>query len=826
MCPAVVPEARIFTYDWNANYFENAPVQTLLSHAENLLAHVVGEQGSISRPIIFIASCFGGLVLAEAINRAAQEGSSYRHVLLNTAGIVFLATPFRGSDGAKQAQWQVVVGGIMGNETSTQLVEGLNSNDKELRKLTQTLAELIHRDTVRLPVCCFYETEKTEMLKRLLSADLASRKILVTEQSACLDGVKRQSLNATHSGTNKFDGPDDANYILVKNVIRGLADDAPTVIRRRKNIARRRHFMVPFGRNRDFVGRGSILEQLLETIPPGADQDDCRRAAVEGLGGIGKTQVALEAAYQVRDAHPDCSIFWVPAVDLTSFENAYREIGKLLNIPGIDDDKADVKLLIIDNADDIDMLFQDAKLANYLPFSRQGSILFTTRNHHVAVRLDIPQKNIITVQEMENAKATNLLRIGLKESQIGDAESIKHLLRFLANLPLAIKQASAYMAFNINVTVSQYLEFCESSNTDLIYLLSHARTQNPVATTWLISFEHISQHNPRAADYLKFICFLAEKDIPQSLLPPILKMQTAEAIGSLSAYAFILERDKPGSFDVHRLVRLVMRSWLQEKGEWGKWTVNVVQRLTEEYPFPQHENREIWTKYLAHAQAVLEVDSAIHTDKDGSLLFNIAESYSILGKYNNAEQLYWQTLQLREEVLGREHPDTLASMNNLALVLNSQGKYDEAEAMHRQTLQLREEVLGREHPSTLTSMNNLANVLDRQGKYGEAETMHRQELELCEEVLGREHPSTLGSMNNLALVLDSQGKYGEAETMHRQTLQLREEVLGREHPDTLASMNNLALVLQRQGKYDEAEKILTSHRISGFEYRCLRPVTI
>ncbi|KAI1159455.1 hypothetical protein F5B18DRAFT_636937 [Nemania serpens] len=103
MLPAVVPEARIFTYDWNANYFENAPVQTLLSHAENLLAHVVGEQGSISRPIIFIASCFGGLVLAEAINRAAQEGSSYRHVLLNTAGIVFLATPFRGSDGAKQA---------------------------------------------------------------------------------------------------------------------------------------------------------------------------------------------------------------------------------------------------------------------------------------------------------------------------------------------------------------------------------------------------------------------------------------------------------------------------------------------------------------------------------------------------------------------------------------------------------------------------------------------------------------------------------------------------------------------------------------------------
>ncbi|KAI0815407.1 Tetratricopeptide repeat-domain-containing protein [Xylaria sp. FL0064] len=350
-----------------------------------------------------------------------------------------------------------------------------------------------------------------------------------------------------------------------------------------------------------------------------------------------------------------------------------------------------------------------AELANYLPFSQQGSILFTTRNHQVAVQLDIPQKNIITIQEMDNAEATKLLRKGLKESQISDAENTKHLLRFLANFPLAIKQASAYMASNINVTISQYLEFCESSNIDLINLLgkqfkdrhrykSHAQNQNPVATTWLISFEHISRYNPQAADYLKFVCFLAEKDIPLSLLPVASKMQMAEAIGLLSAYAFILERDTSGSFDIHRLVRLVMRSWLQEKGEWEKWTVNVVQRLVEEYPFPRHENRETWTKYLPHGQAVLELDGAVNTEENSSLLFNMAESYSILGKYDEAETMHRQTLELREEVLGREHPSTLDSMNNLALVLNSQGKYNEAETIHRQTLELREEVLGREHP--------------------------------------------------------------------------------------------------------------------------------
>jgi tetratricopeptide (TPR) repeat protein len=87
--------------------------------------------------------------------------------------------------------------------------------------------------------------------------------------------------------------------------------------------------------------------------------------------------------------------------------------------------------------------------------------------------------------------------------------------------------------------------------------------------------------------------------------------------------------------------------------------------------------------------------------------------------------------------------------------------------MHRQTLELRRKVLGREHPDTLTSMNNLARMLSEQGKYKEAETMHQQTLELARKVPGREHPLTLKSMNNLATVLSEQGKYEEAEIMHR-----------------------------------------------------------
>ncbi|KFY65112.1 hypothetical protein V496_02801 [Pseudogymnoascus sp. VKM F-4515 (FW-2607)] len=123
-------------------------------------------------------------------------------------------------------------------------------------------------------------------------------------------------------------------------------------------------------------------------------------------------------------------------------------------------------------------------------------------------------------------------------------------------------------------------------------------------------------------------------------------------------------------------------------------------------------------------------------------------------------------------------------------------QYPEAEAMHRQTLQLKETVLGNDHPSTLTSLNNLAKSLGQQGKYTEAEAEAMQRHR--ERVLGNDHPNTLASMNNVAASLGQQGKYAEAEVMHRQTLQLQETVLGGKHPDTLVSMNNLAEAVAKQ----------------------------
>jgi tetratricopeptide (TPR) repeat protein len=599
-------------------------------------------------------------------------------------------------------------------------------------------------------------------------------------------------------------------------------------------------WVVPLGRNQDFVGRESLLSQLLEKIPPGANKDDCQRTAIEGLGGIGKTQIALEAAFRIHETH-DCGVFWVPAVDAITFENAYREIGRQLQIKGIDEDKADVKLLvkttlsqsthkwllIIDNADDIELFFAGATpLRDYLPFSRQGSILFTTRNYTAAMKLGISPKNVLRTAEMSKIEAVELLQRSLREDQINDTESMTELLDILEHLPLAIKQASAYMA-TTGISVTKYLHHCQSSDRTFIKLLSkefvdlgrYQSIENPIATTWLISFNDISRLNPLAARYLKFMCFLAEKDIPMSLLPPADELEAEEAIGTLKAYAFITERASHNSYDMHRLVRLAMQHWLAEKGELDTCVMSMLQRLNKAFPYPEHENRAAWAIYLPHVLQALALtldDNMTDDEARVNLLFHAAQSSLILGKYDEAERMYRETLNCNRKTLSDEHLSTLYSMNNLALVLNKQGKYDEAKIMHEQVLTLETKVFGIEHPSTLDSMNNLALVLNNQGKYNEAEIIHRQALDGYKKILGAEHPSTLNSMNNLALVFNSQGKYDEAKIMHQQALALKTKVFGTEHLSTYNSIDNIARVLDNQGKYDEAE-IMCRQALAGFK---------
>ena len=291
-------------------------------------------------------------------------------------------------------------------------------------------------------------------------------------------------------------------------------------------------------------------------------------------------------------------------------------------------------------------------------------------------------------------------------------------------------------------------------------------------------------------------------------------MKQRKALGTLLGYAFITERQqtvqnpyKERFFDMHRLVHMTSVWWLDEQNEKATWTNRASSQIMELLPHDECERskkKAVLKTYLSHALHVAEFGINLDETARVSLFSRVGQCQQNLGQYAAARTTQHQSLLLKKNILGPEHPNTLTSMSNLALVLERQGKYKEAEVMNRKVLAWKEALLGPKHPSTLTRMSNLALVLESQGKYKEAEVMNRQTLALSEKVLGFEHPDTLTSMNNLAGILESQGKPEEAEAMNRQTLRRREMVLEPEHPDTLISVYSLAHLLASQHCYNES----------------------
>jgi tetratricopeptide (TPR) repeat protein len=546
-------------------------------------------------------------------------------------------------------------------------------------------------------------------------------------------------------------------------------------------------------------------------------------------------------------------VFWAHASNTARLEQSFREIADQVKVRGRQDPQADVFklvhdwlcdtkngpwLLVLDNADDAAVLapIGDGRssssgtlqrhMSTYLPSSRHGSVLVTSRTKRAAMQL-VEDSDIIPIKPMHDAASHALLRKKLRG--IGEEDdSIAKLATMLDHMPLALVQAAAYIRERApRCSVRQYLEEYQQSDSRKTSLLNqeagHLRrdgaASNSVLITWQISFNHIRNTRQSAADLLSLMSFFDRQGIQEALL--LRQSGTAtervSAVGTddefeddvltLRDYSFIMVTRDASTFEMHSLVQLAMRTWLENEGKLDKWRKQFISNLCAELPTGEHENREKCQALSPHAQAALaQRPKDRESLKEWALLLYKAAWYAWQrGRAGEAEHMSVLSMEVRSEVLGEEDAETLSSMCLVGLARTLGGKYEEAEAISRLTLTRREKVFGSEHPSTLTSMNNLALVLDTQGKTKEAEAIHRQTLAQFKKVFGHDHPDTLSSMNNLALVLYNQGKYEEAEAINRETLARRGKVYGLEHPFTLTSLSNLALVLDRQGKYKEAE---------------------
>ncbi|KAK3360381.1 hypothetical protein B0T25DRAFT_473595 [Lasiosphaeria hispida] len=608
-------------------------------------------------------------------------------------------------------------------------------------------------------------------------------------------------------------------------------------------------FLIPYLKNDMFTGRTFLLKKLQQQLFPSASQS---RIALFGLGGIGKTQVALEYSYWLRKAHPNVSVFWVHASNAGRFRQAYTSIAQECQIPGHNDPNADLLplvkmwlegkncgrwLMVIDNADDTQVFFsqpvdpeiagtsgQDGNLGRYLPECAHGAILVTTRNKQTGLRLT-QGKPPIEVGKMNEGESSQLLRATLGEVGI-IPEELAMLSSRLEHLPLALVQATAFIQEN-TTTVSDYLRLIDQSDQDLVNLLSEdfetvgrdSETPRAVAETWMLSFEKIQQQNAFAGEILSLISLFDRQAIPLVFLSHYRKQQQrgesggeihiTKALGILKAFSIIAE-DKDHNLDMHRLVQLVTRKWLASKGTMQRFAGQALLAVSQVYPLGEFENRIVCGAYLPHAYAVLKSEDTGSRDERvaRALLFhNVARYFQHQGRWKDAEKSQFNALELLKAVQGDGHPDTLTSMNNLAFIYSNQGRWKEAETLGVRAAEISKKVLGDEHPGTLGSMNNLATTYSKQGRWKETETLVVRVVEISKKVLGDEHPGTLASMNNLATTYSNQGRWKEAETLGVWVVEMMKKVLGGEHPDTLASMNNLATTYSKQGRWKEAETL-------------------
>ncbi|OAL01790.1 kinesin light chain [Phaeosphaeriaceae sp. SRC1lsM3a] len=591
--------------------------------------------------------------------------------------------------------------------------------------------------------------------------------------------------------------------------------------------------IIPFSQNESFVGREVQLAEIEARLF--SSRQTTATLAIAGPGGTGKSQLALEVAHRTRQNNKNYSVFWIDASDKDSLYQSYAGIAQKLSTLGRDGDLANMKqvvkrcvaemsrrqcLLIFDNAEytilrsNSSTATEAVDLAKCLPQSKLCSAIFTTTNSDTAQAL--AAQNVIELQDLTPGPALRMLQ-NHRMRPLSDVEQheAEDLLRELSYLPIAIVQAAACMNASC-MTVQEYRAqlnehkeraLRHSSNFPKDNVRSSGVT-NPVITTLPVSIDQITRSNASTADYLSLAACLAPKDIIVDLLEAASPQTREDAIKVLDKYALVTRRPAESALDVHQLVHQALRERLQVQGRLQYWTQHTITLLLQVFPDNDYSNRSKWRRLLPHAQYALSHSPAKDDDEERlDLARRCARALHSDGRYKEAEELEVQVMQTTQRVLGDEHPDTLISINDMALTYSSQGRWTEAEELRVQVMQTTKRVLSDEHPDTLASIANLAVTYWKQGRWREAEALEVQVMQTTRRVLGDEHPDTLISMNNLAGTYLDQGRWREAEALVVQVMQIRKRVLGDEHPSTLLCMNNLAATYSDQGRCAEAEEL-------------------
>jgi tetratricopeptide (TPR) repeat protein len=563
-----------------------------------------------------------------------------------------------------------------------------------------------------------------------------------------------------------------------------------------------------------FTGRAEALDRLdaILTRDRPAAVTQVSRAAVQGMGGVGKTSLAIEYAHRFRNLYD--GVWWCPAetrADLMTslsalaveFEAASPEEAN------IEEAAKSVLRRLAEQQDIIWLLVYDnvtapEEIADLLP-NAGARVLITSRFSDWSVWADEVSLDVLPIKE---AMAFLQDRAGRR-----DEVGARTLAEELGRLPLALDHAAA----TCKRTQMSFADYASKAASLIAATPRGAGYPRSVAATFDLAIDYAARQCPAAEALMAFLARCAPERIPMTLVEGAIddEIERLAALATLSEMSLIKHEpfeDRAPAVTVHRLVQTVARARANANATGQQAVERLIARLAAVYPKDGFSNPASWprcTQLTPHLLASCETEmaEAAWNAQRAALLDRAGSFFQGRAAYSGARSLKERALAIREKVLGPEHPDKADSLNNLALLLHAQGDLAGARPLLERALAIKEKVLGPEHPDVAESLNNLAVLIEDQGDLARSRPLKERALAIRERVLGSEHPDTALSLNNLAMLLQTQGDLAAARPLHERALAIYEKVLGAEHPLTAVILNNLAHLLQGQGELAAARPL-------------------
>jgi tetratricopeptide (TPR) repeat protein len=593
---------------------------------------------------------------------------------------------------------------------------------------------------------------------------------------------------------------------------------------------------LPFSTLGDLLkGRDADLQRLQDSFSDSASATAITQPqALHGLGGLGKTRLAVEYAWRSGDRY-DAAFFVVvespealrsglaslagPALlYLTEYKNRDEDEVLAAVLRWFRDH--DRWLLILDNADTPAAV---QAVGQILPSLSNGRVLITSRVRDwppgirkqslETLSLDEAQKFLLQRTENERTRSKD------------DPEQALRLAEELGGLPLALEQAAAYISHH-QMTLAEYLEDWQRERGKVLAWYDGSVMQYPasVAVTWQKTFDQLS---PTAAAILRLTAWLAPDPIPLAMFEEGEEFVTQavallgnengepgaagtikEAVSELAAYSMVTREGE--TFTVHRMVQEVLRFRIPEEGRrgWIELSLKLVNRFSPDEP-EDVRTWPVWDLLRPHAVLVIGYADQVEIAHPTARLMNeLAQFYYSKALQTEAEPLMRRALQITEEFFGKQHPEVAKNLNNLAALLWATNQLAEAEPLMWRALQIGEDSLGPLHPNVAIRLYNLAALLQATNRLAEAEPLIRRALQIDEDSFGPLHPEVATDLNNLAQLLQATNRLAEAEPLMRRALQIDEDSFGPLHPHVARDLNNLARLLWPTNRLAEAEPLM------------------